>query len=89
MRGLCLFLIKKSFLQKKTHRQRVNLWLWGWAGELGIVRQFGIDMYTLLCLKWITNKDLLYSTGNSLLSVMQQPGWEGSLGENEYTYMYG
>ena len=27
-------------------------------------REFGIDMYTLLYLKWITNKDLLYSTGN-------------------------
>ena len=24
-----------------------------------------MDMYTLLYLKWITNKDLLYSTGNS------------------------
>ena len=24
-----------------------------------------MDMYTLLCLKWITNKDLLYSTWNS------------------------
>ena len=35
----------------------------GW-GE-GIVREFGIDVYTLLCLKWITNNDLLYSTGNS------------------------
>ena len=22
-------------------------------------------MYTLLCVKWITNKDLLYSKGNS------------------------
>ena len=29
------------------------------------VREFGMDMYTLLCLKWITNKDLIYSTGNS------------------------
>ena len=28
----------------------------GWWG--GIVRKFGMDMYTLLCLKWITNKDL-------------------------------
>ena len=27
--------------------------------------EFGMDMYTLLCLKWITNKDLLYSTRNS------------------------
>ena len=34
------------------------------AGE-GIVREFGTDMYTLLYLKQITNKDLLYSTGNS------------------------
>ena len=31
----------------------------------GIVREFGVNMYTLLYLKWITNKDLLYSTGNS------------------------
>ena len=29
-----------------------------------IVREFGINMYTLLYLKWITNKDLLDSTGN-------------------------
>ena len=31
----------------------------------GIDWEFGIDMYTLLYLKWITNKNLLYSTGNS------------------------
>ena len=30
-----------------------------------IVREFGPDMYRLLYLKWITNKDLLYSPGNS------------------------
>ena len=35
----------------------------GW-GE-GTVREFGMGMYTLLHLKWITNKDLLGSTGNS------------------------
>ena len=28
-------------------------------------REFGIDIYTLLYLQWITNKDLLYSTGDS------------------------
>ena len=28
-------------------------------------REFGTDMYTLLYFKWITIKDLLYSTGNS------------------------
>ena len=31
----------------------------------GIVREMEIDMYTLLYLKWITNKVLPYSTGNS------------------------
>ena len=30
----------------------------------GIVREFGMDMYTLLYLKWIANKALLHSTGN-------------------------
>ena len=30
-----------------------------------IVREFGTDMYPLLYLRWITNKDLLYSTRNS------------------------
>ena len=29
------------------------------------VKEFGMDMYTLLYLNWITNKDLQYSTGNS------------------------
>ena len=34
-------------------------------GLKGIVREFWMDMYTLLYLKWITNKDPLYSTWNS------------------------
>ena len=52
--------------QKQTHRLREQTY--GYQGGRvggGIVREFGIDMYTLLYLKWITNKDLLYSTGNS------------------------
>ena len=35
------------------------------SSEEGIVREFGMDMYTRLYLTWITNKDLLYSRGNS------------------------
>jgi len=31
----------------------------------GIVREFGMDRDTLLCLTWRTSKDLLDSTGNS------------------------
>ena len=46
-----------------------------------------MDMYRLLYLKRIT-KIPLYSIG-TLLNVTWQPGWEGSLGENEYMRMYG
>ena len=53
-----------------------------------IVREFGMDIYTVLYLKWITNKDLLYSTGNSARCYMAARVG-GSLGENGYTYMYG
>ena len=41
-------------------------------------------------LKQITNKDLVYfSSQGTLLNGMWQPGWSGSLGGNEYMYMYG
>ena len=46
-----------------------------------------IDMYTLLYLKRVTNKDVLYSTG-TLLSIISQSRWEGSLRDNGYRYMY-
>ena len=42
-------------------------------------------MCTLLYLKWITNKVLLYSTGNSAQCYMA--AWnEGEFGENGYMY---
>ena len=48
----------------------------------------GMDRYTLLCLKRITNKVVLYSTWNSAQCYVV--AWMGeSLGENEYMYMYG
>ena len=48
--------------QKQTHRLREGTYGYrGKGGGGGIVREFEIDMYTLLYLKWITNKDLLYS----------------------------
>jgi len=59
----------------------------GW-GE-GVVREFGIDMYTLLYLTRVTNK-LTYSIAQgTLLNVIWQAGWEGGLEENGYMYMYG
>ena len=42
--------------------------------EEGIVRVFGIVMYTLLNLKWITNQDLLYSTWNSAQCYVAHAG---------------
>ena len=37
---------------------------WGRMGE-AIVGEYGMDRYTLLCLKWITNRELLGSTQTS------------------------
>ena len=49
--------------QKETHKLREQ----GLGGRMGGRDSWGVwmDMYTLLYLKWITNKDLLYSTWNS------------------------
>ena len=77
-----------------SQTQRMNLWLLaGEGGREGIVREFGIDMYILLYLKRLTNKDLLYSTGNSAQCYVA--GWMGgSLGEEQihiyilYIYIY-
>ena len=70
--------------QKETHRLRKQTY--GCQGE-GVVRDFGKVMYTLLYLKWIPSKDLVYSTGNSL-NVLCQSGCEGCLGENGYMCMH-
>ena len=48
--------------QKETHRLRKQTY---GCQEEGIVREFEMAMYTLLYLKWIINKNLLYSSGNS------------------------
>ena len=45
-------------------------------------------VHTLLYLKWIINKDLLYSTWNSAQCYVV--AWMGrDLGENGYMFMYG
>ena len=70
-----MMLLISRMLKKNTNEliyktemdsQRMNLWLpdgKGWEG--GIDWETGIDVYTPLYLKQITNKGLLYSTGNS------------------------
>ena len=73
-----------SCLQSRNrHRRREQMYGYqvgeGGSGE-GIVREFGMDMYTNIhYLKWITNKDLLSSTGNSAQCYVAADGWEGSL----------
>ena len=75
--------------QKQTHRLREEISgcrVEGWGEE--IIREFGMDMDTLLYLTWRTSKDLLSSTGNS--AQCHVAAWmEGSLGENGCMYTYG
>ena len=56
------FLLLKIIYQRETHRLRKQIY-GGWVER--IVMEFGKVMYTLLYLKWVTNKDLLWITGNS------------------------
>ena len=42
----------------------------------GINQEFGIKIYTVLYIKYITNKDLLYSTGNSTHLIITYNGKE-------------
>ena len=74
-----------NLFMKQTHSLRE--WTYScqgeeWRGE--VVRELGISMFTLLYLKWMTN-----TAQGTLLNVTWQPGWEESLGENGYMYMYG
>ena len=67
----------------------MNLRLLGGEGwREGIVREFGTDMYTLLYFKRITNKDLLYSTGNSAqYYVAASMGGESGIDINTLLYL--
>ena len=55
--------LKRNYTNELTHKTETDSQTYGcwqreeWTEE--IVREFGMDMYILLCLKWITNKDLL------------------------------
>ena len=57
----------------------VASWEWGRGWTEEIVRGFGMGMYTLLYLKWITTRTCCIARG-TLLSVMWQFEWEGVWG---------
>ena len=73
---ICRMLKKKiqmnlSTKQKQTQKLRERIY--GYQEERvggGIDQGFEFDMYTLLYLKYITNKALLYSIGDSSQSVI-------------------
>ena len=52
----------------------------------GKVKKFGMDVNTLLYLQWITNKDLLYSTGNSAQCYVA--AWMGGEFRGEWIQVY-
>ena len=71
----------------ETQMQRTNLWIPRGKGEDGMNWEIGIDIYTPLRIKQITNENLLYSTGNSTqCSVITYMG--KNLKKNRYMCMY-
>jgi len=62
-----------------------ELMVMGKRGRKGerIVREFGVGLYTVLYLKWIINKDLLYSTWNSAQHYVA--AWMGGKVRTSYT----
>ena len=68
--------------QKQTHRYRKQTDGYQRVSRGGLNWKIGIDVYILLYIKQITNKDLLYSTGNSTqYSVMAYMGKESKRGD--------
>ena len=65
----------------------MNLWLpGGKGGKREIDRECGMDMYTPLYLKWITNKGLLCSTGNP--DQYYVSAWMGGEFRGEWIHVY-
>ena len=71
----------------ESQMQKTNLWFPREKGSVGGINwEIGIDIYTLLYIKQITNKNLLYSTGNSTqYSAMTYVGIES---KKEWIYVY-
>ena len=64
----------------------MNLWLLAGRLGIGIDWKFGMDLYTLLYLKQITKRDLLYSTGNSVQCYLA--AWMGEDFEGKWIHVY-
>ena len=76
-------MIKMNLQNKKRLTDLENELKLAEGGE-GTVRDFGKVMYTLLYFEWITNKNLLYSTGNSAQCYV--PAWLGAGFKREWIH---
>ena len=76
------------YSQKQTHRQRKQTYGYQRGRERGINQEIGFNIYTLLYIKQITNKDLLYSTGNSTQYSVMAYMVKESKKEWRYIYIY-
>ena len=77
--------------QKQTHRFREQTYgCQGRSRREGMMEEgdteFGMDMYTLLYLKWIINKNLLYSTWSSAQYYVVV--WMGGKFGGEWIHVY-
>ena len=62
--------INISAERKQTHRNREQTCGCQGGGEgSGMDEEFGVSRFKLLYLEWISNEDLLYSTGNYIQSL--------------------
>ena len=58
--------------QKETHNLENKRGYQRGQVEGGMDSQYGIDIYSLLHMKWMVSRDLLYTTGNSLFCDMEK-----------------
>ena len=80
-----------NWLTKQKQAHRFKEWTYGCqreGQEKGIVGEFGMDMQTLLYLKWVTNKDLLYREHTvfpHVASLDRRGVWQGM----DYMHLHG
>ena len=82
-------MIQMNLKNKDSYRLKKQTYGCRRSGESqgkGIIREFEMDMYTLLYLKWITNKDPPYSIWNSAQCYVA--AWMGGEFGREWIHVY-
>ena len=71
---------------KQIDRYRKQIYSYQGGKWGGINWEVGIDIYILLYIKYITNKDILYSTGNYTQYFVIT--YKGNKSEKEFIYIF-